>query len=163
MTITSNCRHELAANIRDGLKRMNHCNLDYDFVDQGPKTPTTTTVAAGGAPCGRNQLVDGIDLLCYAMEKMGRKYSDLHVLSKHPSSRSAYTIKEPLRDFLGELCVVPEYKSVLTSQINKIIAFLTSNPKYGGISSIKVDLNLIEVCSFSTLLPNTITSMLESK
>ena len=146
MTISQNCPHDLAQDIRNALTRLKHCNLDYDFVDHGPSTPSpSSTMAVGGAPCGRNSLVEAIDLLCYAMEKMGRKYSDLCVLAKDPRSRSAYTIKQPLRDFLGELCAVPEYKAVLTSQLNNMVTFLQSNPKYGGIKAIKVDFNLIEV------------------
>ena len=153
MTISAACPHNLASDIRTALKRMQHCSLDYDMVDHGPTTTSFSTVDVGGVPCGRNSLVAAIDLLCYAMDKMGRKYSDLHVLSKNPRSRSSYTLKQPLRDFLGELCSVPEYKTVLTSQLNNMVQFLKTNPKYAGIRSIKVDLNLIEVSKVTRHIP----------
>ena len=147
MTITAKCDVKLACDIRAALQKMKHCSLEYDLVDYGPKD--TTSIAGpsrvGGAPCGKGQLVAAIDLICYALDKSGKKYANMQVRSKHPGSRSAFTLKQPLRDYLGELCEIPQYKSCLTGQINSIVSFLETNPKYRGIKSIKVDLNLIEV------------------
>ena len=147
MTISANCSLNLAVEIRESLKKMKHCPLDYDLVDNGPKSTSVALPAPtpGGAPCGKSSLVAAIDLIVYSLQKSGKKYDSLYVRSKCEGSRSAYTLKQPLRDYLVELCEHPLYKNVLTSQINNVIKFLESNPKYRGITCIKVDLNLIEV------------------
>ena len=148
MTISKNCPPKEAQGIREALARIKYINIEYDMVDHGPKTDLgKATSSIGGAPCGKSPLVDAINLLCYTLEKNQSKYFDLHIRSKAKGSRSSYTVKKPLRDYLGELCIVPEYKYVLTGQINNIVKFLTANPKYQGITSIKIDHNLIEVSS----------------
>ena len=151
----------VAEEIRAALTNLGRCNLDYDLVDHAPRNSsavTTVPPSVGGAPCGQSPLVAAIDCLCYALDKSGKKYADMHVRSKHPGSVSAYTIKQPLREYLGELCKIPEYKSVLTNQINQIVNFLKSNPSYGGIKSIKIDLNLIEVTPFPFPFSSTIVT-----
>ena len=71
--------------------------------------------------------------------------STLQVRSKDPRSVASYTIKSDLSEFICSLCSIPEYKNVLTGQIDQMVKFLRKYPKYEGIESIKVDLNLIEV------------------
>ena len=42
---------------------------------------------------------------------------------------------------------IEEYRSVLTTQIERVVRFFQKNPNYGGIKQIKTDLHLIEVCN----------------
>ena len=109
MTISGNCSLNLATQIRESLKKMKHCPLEYDLVDNGPKSTNVAvpTPTPGGAPCGKSSLVAAIDLIVYSLQKSGKKYSNLYVRSKCEGSRSAYTLKQHLRDYLGELCEHP--------------------------------------------------------
>lgn len=126
------------------------------MVDHGPRESGSSVMDAQGSSgisSGKSKMVEAIDLLVYSLQKYDKKYTYMKVLSKHPESQSAYTEATALRKYLGELCVIPEFKNVLTGNLNNVVNFLESNPDYGGVPKIKVDLNLIEVIYFFIFLP----------
>ena len=56
--------------------------------------------------------------------------------------------------FLGKLCADPVYKGLITDQLQSVVSFLGANPDYGGIRSIEIDYNLIEVSRDLDLNPS---------
>lgn len=67
------------------------------------------------------------------------------VYEKDPESTSFYKKTGSLREYLGNLCRLDDYRGVITSQLNSMASFLEQNPSYEGIPNLEIDLNLIEV------------------
>jgi hypothetical protein len=143
MIIFPRCPDATASKILQAKETMFMRSLTYDFNNLKENVTPCQTVSARPGP--KDRMTQCLDLMTYIMEKEDRKFYQGVIVGKPIGSRSSYTMETSVRDYLNRLCKTPEYSSVITSQLNNVVAFLAANPMYGGLKHIEKDLNLIEV------------------
>ena len=154
MVLSEHVQTKMATRMKEALTALGSMlsDLTYDFVDLSHSQTGTTAEKMSFSSCGSDKLLEALNLIIYVMQKSGRRYSAGTILSKDERSTASYTQSQTIRQYVNELCQVDSYRTVLTTQIERLVKFFEKNPDYGGITSIKIDLNLIEVCVQETLM-----------
>ena len=125
---------------------MSSLGFDYDFVDLAVTEPVIQPVTTPGPSFGQTKLVEAMDLLIFSFDEFSCRYNGGFVYEWHEESSMTFKRKGTVRQYIGELCGSTVYREVMTNQLNAIVLFLQNNPDYKGMHSLKIDLNLIEVC-----------------
>jgi hypothetical protein len=145
MILYPNCPDDTAGKILHAKGTMVLKSLTYDFNNMKENVVPSAKIVTKS--CTKDKMTQCIELLDYIMQKEDKRFYKGVVVGKPHGSLTSYTEETNVRDYLNELCNIPEYSSLITGQLNNVVNFLQTNPSYGGLRHIRRDMTLIEVCN----------------
>lgn len=143
MILYPQCPADTAGKILHAKSTMVFRNMEYDFNNLKKDAIPCAKAAIKSSP--KDRLTQCLEFMNFMMEKEDRRFYKGIIVGKPRGSIASYTEEIEVRTYLNELCTNEEYSAIITSQLNAVVNFLTTNPTYGGLRHIQRDMTLIEV------------------
>ena len=149
MVITDNGSSAFVGKLRTALKQFTQMlpGFKFDFVDkfEGEVSVSESTCSAAPSNAHKDRMMEVIDLMTFVMDGRGDRLRNGVIVRRDPRSTASYTVETTVRDYLNDICLVDQYKGVVTPKIDQVVNFFRNNPRYKGVKTIRIDTNLIEV------------------